>query len=206
MDSSIRFWNWYARRYAKQPIADPTTYQKKLDLTQKYFNASSRVLEFGCGTGSTAIIHAPKVGELIAIDSSREMIRIAEQRLADSGCSNVTFKCGTLFDLPLVEASFDVVLGLNVLHLIDDYAASIRRVHRLLKPGGVFATSTVCMGDGFTPWRYILPIGGALGLIPKVKFISVEQLERAFLDAGFALVDRIAPTKKHNALFLIAKK
>jgi len=206
MDKSVRFWNRYARKYAKQPIADPETYQKKLHLTQKYLSPESSVLEFGCGTGSTAIIHAPKVKNIVAIDSSQMMVDIANQKLVETGLKNIEFKCATLFDLPTENKCFDAVLGLNVLHLIDDYEASVRRACDLLKSGGVFVTSTVCLSARFSPLRLVLPIGAALGLIPRVQFLAVESLERAFVECGFTLIEKLGPKKRSDAVFLIARK
>jgi ubiquinone/menaquinone biosynthesis C-methylase UbiE len=62
---SARFWDLFAERYAKTPVANEVMYQKKLEATQRYFKSDMHVLEFGCGTGSTALVHAPfvKIGE-----------------------------------------------------------------------------------------------------------------------------------------------
>ena len=59
MNQSVKFWDKIADKYSKQPIVDEASYQKKLQITQEYFKPDMEVLEFGCGTGSTAIIHAP---------------------------------------------------------------------------------------------------------------------------------------------------
>ena len=61
MATSTKFWDKIADKYSKQPIADEASYQKKLQVTQEYFKSDMEVLEFGCGTGSTAITHAPHV-------------------------------------------------------------------------------------------------------------------------------------------------
>ena len=124
MDKSIRFWDRIAERYAKKPIADPDTYEKKVVLTQKYLTRDANVLEFGCGTGSTALLHAPKVKRLLAIDSSEKMVTICKRKRAESDLQNVEFRRATLFDLDDDAASFEAVLGLNVLHLIDDYEST----------------------------------------------------------------------------------
>ena len=78
MDQSTNFWDKIAERHSKQPIADEATYQKKLQVTREYFQPDMEVLEFGCGTGSTAIIHAPYVKHIHAIDISSKMIEIAQ--------------------------------------------------------------------------------------------------------------------------------
>ncbi len=61
MGTATRFWNWTAERYSRQAIADEASYKKKLAITQEYLTPNIRVVEFGCGTGSTAIVHAPAV-------------------------------------------------------------------------------------------------------------------------------------------------
>ncbi|EAM49492.1 hypothetical protein WH8501_27790 [Crocosphaera watsonii WH 8501] len=67
MTTSTKFWDKIADKYSKQPIVDEESYQKKLTVTQEYFNPDMEVLEFGCGTGGTAIIHAPYVKHIRAI-------------------------------------------------------------------------------------------------------------------------------------------
>jgi len=61
MDQSAKFWDKIAERYSKRPIADEAAYEKKLQVTREYFRPDMEVLEFACGTGSTAIEVAPLV-------------------------------------------------------------------------------------------------------------------------------------------------
>ena len=71
MAPSAKFWDKIAKKYAKQPVADVPSYEKKLEITRGYLSPETQVLEFGCGTGSTAISHAPFVRHIRAIDHSR---------------------------------------------------------------------------------------------------------------------------------------
>ena len=206
VDSSTRFWNRFAERYAKQTISDQDAYQKKLQLTQKYLDQDSSVLEFGCGTGSTALDHAPRVKTIVGIDYAQKMVDIANRRLDDSTLTNVEFRCTTLFDTAYDNKNFDAVLGLNVLHLVDDYRASIQRAYRLLKPGGVFISSTACLSNKWKPLMLLLFLGGALGLIPKLQFITLDDLEFNITECGFTLIEKLAPKTKNGAVFMIARK
>lgn len=206
MDKSIRFWDRFAERYAKQPIADEKTYQKKLEMTQAFLTESSRVLEFGSGTGSTALIHAPKVNQIVAVDTSAKMTEIANRKLRDRGFTNVEFRQTDLFDPAFETGTFDAVLGLNILHLITDFRSAIRRAYDLLVTGGVFVTSTVCLRDQMPLLQLVLPIGSALGMIPKVQFISVPELEDAMVAAGFSIVRRLEGKKALSAHFVVAQK
>ena len=80
MPTPAKFWDRVAERYSRQPIADEAAYQKKLEVTRQYFKPDMEVLELGCGTGSTAIKHAPFVRHIRAVDISSKMIEIAEER------------------------------------------------------------------------------------------------------------------------------
>ena len=66
MNRESKFWDKIADRYSKSPVADEESYQRKLQVTREYLRPDMKVLEFGCGTGSTAITHAPFVNHIQA--------------------------------------------------------------------------------------------------------------------------------------------
>ena len=205
-DRSAKFWDKIAERYSKQPIADQAAYQKKLELTRCYLRSDSNVLEIGCGTGSTAIAHAPYVKHLHAVDSSANMIDIARDKAAGAKVDNISFEQASANAVAVADGSLDVVLALNVLHLLENKDEVIEQIYRMLKPGGVFVSSTICLAD--SSMRFLMPalaIGRWLGLVPLVKFFTAEQLEQSLRAAGFAIDDRWQPAKT-KALFLAAKK
>ncbi len=138
MHHSAKFWDKIAERYSKQPIADEAAYQKKLKVTQEYFQPDLEVLEFGCGTGSTAIIHAPYVKHIRAIDISSNMIDIAQDKAKAQNIKNVTFEQLAIDELTGSEGTLDVVLGLSILHLLKNFEEVIAKVYKMLKPGGIF--------------------------------------------------------------------
>jgi ubiquinone/menaquinone biosynthesis C-methylase UbiE len=203
------FWDKHAKGYAKRPVADEAAYQKKLQVTQEYLKPEMEVLEFGCGTGTTAIIHAPFVRHIRAIDLSSKMLDIARDKAAAGGIKNLTFEQSSIEELVAADAAYDAVMGHSILHLLDDKKSAIARVHRMLKPGGVFITSTACLG-GMTPalrvmLRVVLPAGRFFGLLPLVKFFTEEELERDLTDAGFRIDYQWQPGKG-KSVFIVAKK
>ncbi len=204
-DSSVRFWNVFAKRYARQPIADEEAYQKKLEITQGYFNRDMEVLEFGCGTGSTALTHAPHVKQYHAIDYSPAMIEIARQKLVEAPIGNLMFECSSIDELKVPEQSFDAVLGLSIMHLLPNWREVNEKVFDLLKPGGLFITSTVYMGNTRHWMRYLLAGGGALGLIPKVQFIDLDDYLWSLDQLGFE-VEHKWQREDSKVLFLIVRK
>ncbi|MBT0962832.1 class I SAM-dependent methyltransferase [Denitromonas iodatirespirans] len=207
MSESARFWDWIADRYAKQPVPDAAAYQHKLDVTRQYFTPDMQVLEFGCGTGTTAISHAPHVAQIRAIDVSPKMLDIARQKAAAAGVSNVRFEQSSIDALAAADASFDVVMGHSILHLLRDKDAAIAKVHRLLKPGGVFITSTTCAGDSpkLRAIGFVLSIGSRLGLLPYLSVFTEKDLHASLTRAGFDIAHRWQP-KPNSAVFIVAKK
>lgn len=198
---SVLFWNIMANRYSRQKIENPAAYEVKLAATREVLDPSHRVLEFGCGTGSTALLHAPRVSSILAIDTSPRMMAIANEKVKKEGVENVVFQVGTVFDIE--SEPFDVILGLNVLHLVDDMTRTLRRCHALLRPGGVLVASTACVAEGWLPW--LLPIPGALGLLPAMKFFEEGTLLTAHRDAGFEVLSSTRPGSP-TSVFTIARR
>ncbi len=205
MDQSTKFWDKIAERYSKQPIADEAAYQKKLQVTREYFQPVMEVLEFGCGTGSTAITHAPYVKHIHAIDISSKMIQIAQGKADAEKVTNVTFERSTIEEISVTDQTLDAVLALSILHLLENKEAVIAKVHRMLKPGGIFVTSTACLGDTMKYIKLIAPIGKFLGLMPLVKVFTTKELEDNLTDAGFQIDYQWQPGKG-KAVFIVAKK
>jgi len=205
MKPSAEFWDRIAERYAKKKVADEATYQKKLAITRDYFRPEMELFEFGCGTGSTAITHAPHVKHIDAIDVSSMMIEIAQRRAATAGIDNISFSISSIEEFAVVDESYDVVLGLSILHLVENKEEIISRVRRMLKPGGIFVTSTACIGDAQRYLKLMVPLGRFLGLMPLVKVFTTDDLVKAMTDAGFTIDQQWSPGE-NKALFMVAVK
>jgi ubiquinone/menaquinone biosynthesis C-methylase UbiE len=205
MAYSSRFWDRIADRYARQPVADADAYQKKLEVTRGHLQPDMEMLEFGCGTGSTAIIHAPYVRHVRATDISEKMLAIARAKADAAGIANITFECAGIDDLQAADGSCDVVLGMSILHLLEDRDSTIAKVYRMLRPGGIFVSSTTCLGEKMAFIKYIAPIGKAIGLMPLVKVFNVPDLVASLTNCGFAIDYQWQPGKG-KAAFIVAKK
>lgn len=205
MPQASRYWDNTADKYARQPIADEDAYKTKLEVTRSYFRPDTEILEFGCGTGSTALLHAPSVKHIRAIDFSARMIEIAQSKAEAQGVGNVTFEVADITELQLPDGSFDMVLGLSILHLLDNREAVIGKVHRLLRPGGVFVSSTACLGDNMRFFRMIAPVGRALGLLPILDVMTRAELIESIRRAGFS-IDRDWQPGPNKAVFVVARK
>ncbi len=205
MKNPSKFWDKIAEKYAKQPIADEVTYQKKLQVTREYFRPDLEMLELGCGTGSTAIQHAPDVKSIRAVDMSSKMIEIAQREAEKRKITNVSFEQSTIEELSVPDRSFDMVLALSLLHLLEDKEAAIAKIHTMLKPSGVFITSTACLGDTMKFFKIIGPIGKFFGLIPLVNVFTEQELVDSIKGVGF-LIDYQWQPDKGKSVFIVAKK
>ncbi|MEO1247625.1 MAG: class I SAM-dependent methyltransferase [Pseudomonadota bacterium] len=205
MANANRFWDRHAPGYAKRPVADQDAYETKLEVTRKYLKPNSRVLEVGCGTGTTAIAHAPYAGEIIATDLSAGMLEIARQKATAAAVSNVEFRQSTVEQLDEATGSFDMVMAHSVLHLLEDKDAALRLLHKLLKPGGVLVSSTMCLGDGYGWLKWVASIGRSVGLLPLIRVFTPDELRKSMIQAGFVIEHDWRPAPK-AALFLVARK
>ena len=201
------FWNKLARGYAKRPVGNPDAYKVKLDKTAEYLKSTDRLFEFGCGTGTTALIHAPRVAQVEAIDFSTEMIAIAREKLWETPADNVKFEVSSFEDWPVPVAGqgYDVILGMSILHLVKDVDQTLQKVRKSLKPGGLFFSSTVCLSDSNGLERYFLPPLSAIGLLPKiVRFKGVDLVER-IRSHGFEIEHDWRPSETAG-IFIIARR
>lgn len=200
-----RFWDWIAPRYARTAVADEAAYQRKLAVTREHLGPRAEVLELGCGTGSTAIAHAPFVGHVLATDLSERMIEIARGKAQAAGARNVSFRRTSLEAFEAADGAFDAVMCHSLLHLIADRGAAMAKVARLLTPGGAFVSSTACLGDHMAWFRHVGPIGAALGVLPPVRVFTADALVAEIEGAGFEVVHRWRPGPK-AALFVVARR
>lgn len=206
--NDARFWDRIARKYAADPIADMAGYERTLERTRHYLRPDHTAFEFGCGTGTTALKLAPFVGRMVATDISGAMIAIAREKAAADGCRNVDFQVAMPDAAHWPDEAFDVVLGFNVLHLVEAREAALRGIHRLLKPGGLFISKTPCLKDMNPLVRLALPAMQLVGKAPYVAFLSAEGLEGEIVAAGFEIVERArhASRGKDARPFLVARR
>lgn len=194
MQTAAEFWDNVAPKYAKSPISDMEAYTYTLERTRSYLSPNDTVLEVGCGTGSTALLLADGVKHITASDVSPNMIAIGLEKAREQGVSNVDFVTAELFDSVLDHGPYDAVLAHNMLHLLEDIPAAIRRIGGLLKPGGIFISKTVCLPGPGAPLKYrlmkvILPLMQMVGKAPYVNFMEIAALEECILSEGFKILE-----------------
>jgi arsenite methyltransferase len=147
------------------------------------------VLDLGSGAGADVLISARRVGptgKAIGIDMTDEMLELARANAAQAGVTNVEFIKGYLEELPLPDATVDVVISNCVINLAADKTHVLREAARVLRPGGRLAISDVIADDDLDAATRA-DVAAWTGCIAGA--LTVKQFAAALADAGLALVE-----------------
>lgn len=97
------------------------------------------VLDVGCGTGIDLLLASPLVGKrgkVIGLDLTLEMIERAREHVKGLGLANVELILGPMEDIPLPDASVDLMVSNGVFNLSSDKGRAFAEAYRVLRPGG----------------------------------------------------------------------
>ena len=206
--SDARFWDRSARKYARGAIADQAGYERTLQRTRALLGSSDRVLELGCGTGTTALVLASGVQSYLATDISAGMIAIAEEKHAAAPAPTLTFRTTTAEALLPEAIRYNAIFGFNYLHLVRDLLGTLRCIHALLEAEGLFISKTPCVGEMNPLIRLAVPVMRALGQAPYAGVFRASDLTRRISAAGFEIlaVENHATKGNDNRPYIVARK
>lgn len=210
MSTDRAFWNKIAPRYAKSAIRDEAAYAYTLERVVSHLDRDQQVLELGCGTGTTAIKLAPNVARLTATDLAPAMLEIGKTRAAEAGVGNLEFLAADVLAAP--QGPFDVVMGFNLFHLVEDLDEAMAGVAKRLSAGGLFISKTPCLAD--TPsalkkavFRVLVPALRWIGKAPRiVNFLRIAKLEQAMEKAGFEIIETGNFPADPPSRFIVARR
>jgi SAM-dependent methyltransferase len=168
--------------------------------------AGEVVLDLGSGGGIDCFLAARKVGpagQVIGLDMTPDMIKLARRNARQMGVTNVDFRYGEMEEIPLPDESVDVVISNCVINLSPDKDAVFGEVYRTLRPGGRLSVSDI-VTDGELPpsirtrldaWAAC--VAGALSetaYLAKMRAAGFEQVEVLSRDTVF--VDELYPEEE----------
>lgn len=122
-------------------------------VTVAQLNVGETVLDLGSGAGLDVILSARRVGPdgtVYGLDMTEEMLELARSNVATAGVDNVTFLHGTIEDIPLPDASVDVVISNCVINLAPDKSLVFAEIARVLRSGGRVGVTDVVADDALT--------------------------------------------------------
>ncbi len=152
------------------------------------------VLDLGSGGGIDVLLSARRVGptgHAYGLDMTDEMLALASDNAREAGVTNVTFLKGEIEQIPLPDASVDVIISNCVINLSGDKARVLREAFRVLRPGGRFAVSDVVIrGEVPADVRRSMElwVGCVAGALEETTF------HRLLAEAGFVETS-IEPTR-----------
>ena len=190
------------------------------------------VLDLGSGGGIDVLLSARRVGpsgKAYGLDMTDEMLALARENQRKAGVGNVEFLKGEIENIPLPDASVDVIISNCVINLSADKDRVLREAFRVLRPGGRFAVSDVvvrgevpaevrrnvelwagCIAGALDEPDYRAKLAAAGFTAIEVEPTRVHNVEdaREFLAAGGIDVDAIAPAVdgKFISAFVRARK
>ena len=157
------------------------------------------VLDAGCGVGSIALDVAPRIapGCITGLDMDPGQIEAARQAARERSIQNAEFQTGSVYELPVEDATFDVVYANAVLFYLREPERALAELRRVLRPGGLAAVSDDDLGTIVTS-----PESAPLGLAATLFERSVvheggmsryaRHLRSYMLRAGFARTEGFA--------------
>src|SRR6266550_2864044 len=155
------------------------------------------VLDLGSGGGIDVLLSAKRVGptgKAYGLDMTDEMLALANENKAKAGATNVEFLKGEIENIPLPDASVDVIISNCVINLSGDKPRVIQEAFRVLKPGGRFAVSDVVV-RGEVPDEVKRNMELWIGCVAGA--LEESEYSRLLTEAGFASVD-IEPTRVYR--------
>lgn len=178
------------------------------EATQKILVDPNRILDLCCGTADWTIMLAKRYyhSEVVGMDFSQEMLKIAQKKVGQSRLENITLESGNAMNLRYPDNSFDVVTIGFGLRNVPDANRVLQEILRVLKPGGqvvcleAFKVETPIVKIGWQIYfNQLMPLMGKVFAKSKPeyqylddsvnKFVSIKQLAGMMQKVGFKNIE-----------------
>jgi len=160
--------------HLQRSVAIADTLKSKVKLTK-----NMKLMEFGAGTGNTGFLLLDDVKEVVLIDSSREMVRVASEKITTRKAENIKAVLADLETSDSIPEKFDIIVTQMVLHHIIDVDGILKKFSKMLNSGGILAIADLHPEDGSFHGE---GFGGHNGF-------EIEKLSALLRNSGFTVKD-----------------
>lgn len=211
INKTQKFWNKQAEKYDSSERQFESVFKEVISKTKEYINTSDHVLDFGCATGTKTLEFAGVTKQIHGIDISDEMIKEANKKKSELNIMNASFAHESIFNNDLEKASFDKIISFGVIHLLEDKEKVIQRIHELLKPEGLFISTTACLKNKmafknrleFSAYSIIK----RFGIFPlHLNMLETNDVESLIINGNFQIVKAEKIFHGITISFIIARK
>jgi arsenite methyltransferase len=157
-------------------------------MTVADLHEGETVLDLGSGGGIDVLLSGRRVGpsgKAYGLDMTDEMLHLARRNAAQAGADNVEFLKGYIEDVPLPDASVDVIISNCVINLSTDKERVLHEMFRVLRPGGRLGISDVVAADGLDEVER-LKRGSFVGCIAGA--MTLTEYSAGLMQVGFTNV------------------
>lgn len=186
--------NWDTEDKIKRSNSIAESIKKNVEL-----DTNSKVLDFGCGTGLLTYPLIDSVKSIRAIDPSKNMLNILEEKNIDN--KNIVTECIDIFQL---TSKFDLIMSSMVMHHIDDTPKLAKKLYDSLEKNGTLAIADLLFEDGsFHSSQEGVYYNGFLAEDLFETFANVGFLDITIIKTIFTIEKG---DRKYPMFLLIAKK
>jgi SAM-dependent methyltransferase len=158
------------------------------------------VLDLGSGGGIDVLLSAKRVGptgKAFGLDMTDEMLDLARENARKAEATNVEFLKGFIEDVPLPDASIDVIISNCVINLSTDKSKVVAEMFRVLRPNGRLGISDVVAANELAPadraerGSYVGCIAGALSFDEYTRELSAAGFTDITVEPTHELTDQM---------------
>jgi ubiquinone/menaquinone biosynthesis C-methylase UbiE len=206
-----KFWDKQAKRYDTVELQFDPVYKDVIIKTRRYLNIVDNVLDFGCATGTKTMQLANGTKHIHGLDISPEMINEAMKKKDTGNIRNISFSQGTIFNTDFEKASFDTIIAYGIIHLLEDKENVIWRIYELLKPGGLFISTTACFKDKMA-FKNCLEFKASLfiirlGILPlHLNMFTANDVKELIDNNNFRIIEAEKIFFGISSIFIVARR
>lgn len=188
------YWHRLVKKDINNERVDPVLWS----LIKEYLDLESQVLEIGSVTGSLACQLAPFCLSVEASDFSAEILKAKE----GESPKNFHFSFQEEPQLSFEDDSFDLVLGVNLLHKVSDIDQVVTELYRVLRPGSLL----IIQVPTFKEQQFVSIITRLAMQMIKFRLWSGASYEKLLIEKGFSIELSKETQPGSLSVIIVAKK